>query len=193
MTADMKDLRAAMQGPQATDETAITPQEDCFVLEQETGENGFKLKKELTVREHRFIELYLTGVLTVDKAMESAGYEGYNQDYLYRLGRNIIQKYESQAGDHRKIMRAMGYGEIKVINLLIDSAVKAKSEMVRLNARTFLAKCLGMQQDVIDIAQGISIVVNTGPQQGQAPQLVQATITQQSTPNQPARALTILK
>jgi hypothetical protein len=130
------------------------------VLENEAPTEMFSMKGQLTLKEQLFVELYLTGDLTLDKAMESAGYIGYHPNSLYRLGRKIVQKYESLVGDHRKIMRAMGYGETKVLNLLIDSAINAKSEMVRLNARTFLAKCLGMQQDVIDVVSGISIVFN---------------------------------
>lgn len=119
----------------------------------------FALSGQLTMKELRFIELYLTGDLTVDKAMESAGYVGYHPNSLYRLGRKIVQKYESQAGDHRKIMRARGYGEVKVIELLIDSAEFAKSEMVKLNARIALAKCLGLNQDVVQSHVGVNIII----------------------------------
>jgi hypothetical protein len=80
---------------------------------------------------------------------------GYHKKSLYRLSRKIVEKYESSAGDHRKIMRAMGYGETKAIKMLIDSATNAKSEMVRLNARAILAKCLGLHQDVVAVNQGI--------------------------------------
>lgn len=56
-------------------------------------------------------------------------------------------------------MRAMGYGETKVIEMLIDSAENAKSEVVRLNARVILAKCLGMMRETMDIQTGISIII----------------------------------
>jgi hypothetical protein len=122
-------------------------------------ESGINLKSQLTMKELRFIELYLIGDLTVDKAMESAGYVGYHPNSLYRLGRKIVQKYESQAGDHRKIMRARGYGEVKIIELLIDSAEFAKSEMVKLNARIALAKCLGLNQDAVQSHVGVNIII----------------------------------
>ena len=64
-----------------------------------------------------------------------------------------------QAGDHRKIMRAMGYGEVKAIEMLIDSAENAKSEMVKLNARIALAKCLGLNQDVVQTHLGVNIII----------------------------------
>lgn len=134
------------------------------VLEDD-GKNGieegsrFDLKEQLTLKELKFIEFYLTGDLTIDKAMESAGYVGYHVKSLYRLGRRIVEKYESQAGDHRKIMRARGYGEVKIIELLIDSAEFAKSEMVKLNARIALAKCLGLNQDVVQSHVGVNIII----------------------------------
>lgn len=119
----------------------------------------FAFSGQLTLKELRFIELYLTGDLTVDKAMESAGYKGYHTKSLYRLGRKIVEKYESSAGDHRKIMRAMGYGEVKAIEMLIDSAENAKSEMVKLNARVALAKCLGLNNDVVQTHLGVNIII----------------------------------
>jgi hypothetical protein len=144
--------------PAQASAAALTPE-----IVGDDGKNGIKetdLKGQLTLKELRFIELYLTGDLTFDKAMESAGYVGYHPNSLYRLGRKIVQKYESQAGDRRKIMRTMGYGEIRIIELLIDSAENAKSEMVKLNARIALAKCLGLQKEVVEVGQSVKIIIN---------------------------------
>jgi len=119
----------------------------------------FDLKTQVTEKELKFIQLYLSGEYTTEIAMNLSGYENLHPRYKYFLASKIIQKYESQAGDHRKIMRAMGYGETKAINMLIDSATNAKSEMVRLNARAILAKCLGLHQDVVAANQGIQIII----------------------------------
>ena len=146
--------------------TKVVKQAKPKGLQDEVSEEKFDLKGQLTLKELRFVEFYLTGDLTVDKAMESAGYKGYHRKSLYRLGRKIVEKYESSAGDHRKIMREMGYGETKAIKMLIDSATNAKSEMVRLNARAILAKCLGLHQDVVAVNQGIQIII-TGRGEGQ--------------------------
>ena len=91
--------------------------------------------------------------------MKSAGYAGYHKKSLYRLGRKIVEKYESSAGDHRKIMRARGYGEVKVIELLIDSAENAPTATVKLNARIALAKCLGLNNDVVQTHLGVNIII----------------------------------
>ena len=80
------------------------------------------LKANMTQRELKFLEIYLTGKHNIDKAMILAGYEGYHPNSLYRLGRKIVQKYEQQAGDHRKIFRAIGAGEIAVAQGLLNLA-----------------------------------------------------------------------
>lgn len=121
----------------------------------------FDIKSQITEKELRFIELYLTGDLTVDKAMESAGYTGYHKKSLYRLGRKIVGKYECSTGDHRKIFRAIGAGETAVAKGLFKLATTAKSEMVQLNAWATLAKCLGLTKEVVDGVEGIQIVINS--------------------------------
>ena len=136
-----------------------TTNEDILADLVDKIDSKLDLKAEMTQRELKFLGIYLTGEHNLDKAMILAGFEGYHPHSLYRLGRKIVQKYEQQAGDHRKIMRAMGYGETKVLKLLIDSAENAKSEMVRLNARAILAKCLGLHQDVVAVNQGIQIII----------------------------------
>jgi hypothetical protein len=120
----------------------------------------FDLKGELTIMELRFIELYLMGGLTIENAMKTAGYINYHPKYRYTAARKIIEKYESNIADHRKIMRAMGYGETKIIQLLIDSAENAKSETVKLNARIALAKALGLQKEIVEGPQGVRIIIN---------------------------------
>ena len=116
------------------------------------------LKDKLTEKELRFLEIYMSGNYTIEKAMIAAGYIGYNQKYLYRLSRNIVEKYESQADDHRKIFRAMGAGEVAVVEGLLKLARKAKSEMVRLNAWSMVAKCLGLTKEQIEGAGGVTII-----------------------------------
>jgi hypothetical protein len=110
-------------------------------LQVEASKEKFDLKDQLNLKEQRFIELYLTGDLTVDKAMESVGYVGYHKKSLYRLGRKIVEKYEWSTGDHRKIFRAIGAGEVAIAQGLLNLAQNAKSEMVRLNAWATIAKC----------------------------------------------------
>ena len=90
-----------------------------------------------------------------------AGYKGYHPNYLYQLGTKIINKNECQADDHRKIFRAVGAGETAIAQGLLHLAQNAKSEMVRLNAWTGLAKCLGLTKEVLEGVEGIQIVINS--------------------------------
>ena len=138
--------------------------EDCL--------ENFDLAGDMTLRELKFVEIYLSGQISLDKAMILAGFEEYSETYRARLGTKIIRKYECQAGDHRKIMRALGWGEVRVIQSLIEAATGFNSETVKLNARIALAKCLGIHKEVMEQAEGIQIVINQGglapePQPGQ--------------------------
>jgi hypothetical protein len=110
--------------------------------------------------ELKFIELYLIGGLTIENAMKAAGYINYHPKYRYTAAKKIIEKYECSVGDHRKIMRDMGYGVTKLIELLVDSAENAKSEMVKLTARIALAKCLGLHSEIVDEVQGLKIIID---------------------------------
>jgi hypothetical protein len=146
-------------------EAIHTSDEDCL--------ENCDLAGDMTLRELKFVEIYLSGQINLDKAMILAGYEEYSETYRARLGTKIIRKYECQTDDHRKIMRALGWGEVRVIQSLIEAATGFKSEQVRLNARLGLAKCLGIQKETLESVEGISIVINSSrglspqPQPGQ--------------------------
>ena len=116
-------------------------------------------------KELKFLELYLSGNYTQVKAMIAAGYVGYNKTALHLAAKRIVGKYELGTGDHRKIMRALGWGEIRVLQSLIEAATEFKSETVRLHAREALAKCLGIQKEVLEGVEGIQIVINSSPRE----------------------------
>jgi hypothetical protein len=131
--------------------------------------SNYSLKDDLTDKEIKFIHFYLSGGISLDKAMIQAGYGEYSTDSRYYLARKITEKYECQTDDHRKIFRAIGAGESTVAQGLLTLAQTAKSEMVRLNAWTALAKCLGLTKEVLEGVEGIQIVINSSrslPSQG---------------------------
>jgi hypothetical protein len=121
----------------------------------------YDLKEDMTDKELRFIYFYLAGGITIEDSMKLAGYTGYHPHYLYKLGKMIVNKYECQTDDHRKIFRAVGAGETTIAQGLLFLAQNAKSEMVRLNAWTGLAKCLGLTKEVLEGVEGIQIVINS--------------------------------
>jgi hypothetical protein len=141
-------------------ETIYASDEDCL--------ENCDLAGDMTLRELKFVEIYLSGQISLDKAMILAGFEEYSETYRARLGTKIVRKYECRTDDHRKIMRALGWGEVRVIQSLIEAATGFKSEQVRLNARLGLAKCLGLTKEIVEGVEGISIVINSS--RGLAPQ-----------------------
>jgi len=117
------------------------------------------LKDQLTEKELKFIEIYMLGEITKEKAMELAGYTGYHQRWVYYLAAKIIQKYESRAEDHRKIARAIGAGEVTVLRGLLELAQNARAEAVRCKAWEALASCLGLKSEPVESFQGMQIVI----------------------------------
>jgi hypothetical protein len=104
------------------------------------------LGEQLTVKELKFLEIYLEGEVTQEKAMVLAGYKDYSESHLRFLASKIVKKYESGAGVGPKALRAVGFGELKIAKLLKTMAETAKSEIVRLEAVKFAANCLGMSK-----------------------------------------------
>jgi len=119
------------------------------------------IKEKLTLKELKFLELYLTDGMSIDSAMIAAGYGNVSKIWRYNLAKRIILKHECRAGDHRKIFRIIGAGETAVAMGLLNLAQNAKSEMVKLNAWASLAKILGLTKEVLEQAEGIQIIINS--------------------------------
>ena len=136
----------------------LTESEKVYINVVYNSNNSSTLKDILTDRELRFIGHHFAGEQTVLNAMKLAGYVGYSDAYLYRLARNLVQRYESQAEDHRIIFRAMGAGETFVANGLIELAKSSKSDMVKLNAYAQIAKILGLTKEQLEGAGGVTII-----------------------------------
>jgi len=117
------------------------------------------LGEQLTVKELKFLEIYLSGEADRLKAMKLAGYDGLSDSMLYLISRKIVEKYEAGGGVGPKVLRAVGLGELKIAKLLKSLAETAKSDLVRLEALKFAANCLGMSKPD-ETYQGFSIVFN---------------------------------
>ena len=151
------------------------------------------LKSKMTAKELKFLSSYLSGGVTIIQAMDSAGYGNFHQDTRYQLARKIIQKYESQAADHRIIFRAMGAGEVAVVEGLLNLARGAKSEMVRLNAWSMIAKCIGLTKDQVESAGGITIVFEASDQPGPVQVVIQGEPSSKEAPAAPRKPLQITR
>jgi hypothetical protein len=158
-TLKKKKKKPAPQPPEI-----ISKSEESQETVDVSNENRYKrfdLNGKMTDKESRFIYFYMAGGITVEQSMILAGYKGYSATYLYQLGKMIVNKHECQTDDHRKIFRAVGAGETAIAQGLLHLAQNANSEMVRLNAWTALAKCLGLTKEVLEGVEGIQIVINS--------------------------------
>ncbi len=127
------------------------------------------LKSELTLKELKFLEIYLTGGVSIDKAMISAGYGNYSEDGRYYIAKKIKEKYETRTGDHRKIFRALGAGEVRICRGLLSIAEDKKNPAdVRRKAWADLASCMGLKSEVVESFQGVSIIIR-GENDGDLP------------------------
>jgi len=138
---------------------------DGLYTEKESVNDIPKLKDQLTDKEIKFLDIYLSGEYTIDSAMVLAGYGNYERKYRYQLSRKIIEKYESGAEGARKVLRQCGVGEVRVAKK-IDALMEAPSERTQLGATELAAKCLGMTQEQRGPTQAIQIIINTVPAPG---------------------------
>lgn len=136
--------------------------DDIDLSDNSDFKSATKLKDQMTLKELKFIGYFLTGENTIEKSMILAGYDGYHQKSLYRLGRKIVEKYESQVDDHRKLARAMGAGETLVFKTLLE-LIKSKNERIKLDATVNLAKILGLTKEQLEGPGGVTIIFE-GPE-----------------------------
>jgi hypothetical protein len=146
--------------PSSSQGTVITPDLVDPVDFEENGSGDIEVKTELTGRELAFLKLHLIQGVDQVKAMKSSGYRSSQDKYLQYAAKKILVKYESRTEDHRRIFREIGAGEVAVAKGLLNLATTAKSEQVRLNAWTVIAKCLGLTKEIVEGVQGVRIVIN---------------------------------
>ena len=157
------------------------------------GSSATDLKAKMTVKELKFLEIYLAGNISQVNAVKAAGYEGYNERYYETLARRIIAKHEAQVGDGRILARAMGMGEVKVLQTLWE-LMQSKVERIRLDAVMYLGKILGLTREQVEGAHGITIIF-----EGAAPNLPASLALpvqpgeQAQAPTYPGRVLQITK
>jgi len=129
------------------------------------GSSATDLKAKMTVKELKFLEIYLAGNISKIKAIKAAGFEAAQDSHLYLVAKKIIEKHETQAGDGRILARAMGLGEVKVLQTLWE-LMQSKIERIRLDAVMYLGKILGLTREQVEGAHGITIIF-----EGAAPNL----------------------
>lgn len=129
------------------------------LLEVDINKDGFSMKSQMTQKELRFIEIYLSGNYNQINAMKLAGYESKSDQYLGKLATKIVWKYERGTPDKRDILRMLGFGEVKVMQLMIEAATGFRSETVKQKARETLGSWLGLKAETFDGVEGITIII----------------------------------
>jgi hypothetical protein len=110
-------------------------------------------------REGLFLKYLFTGDCDINNAMKLAGYTEMGDRNRYYIAQKIFEKHESQAGDHRKLMRRLGLGEIMVI-LKVLELLESDSDTVRVRAVELAGKWLGMSKEGAEAARkGIQIII----------------------------------
>jgi hypothetical protein len=139
--------------------TKAKPPCDPSEFENSDIKSAANFKEQLTLKEMNFLQIYFSGRITIEKAMIAAGYKDYNPKWRYVIARKILEKYESQAGDHRKIFREIGAGEVAVVRGLLELAQNARSENVRRQAWADIAACLGLKKEILEPFQGVQVII----------------------------------
>lgn len=119
------------------------------------------LKSPMTAREQRFLGIYFSGEkITMEKAAKLAGFKGKSKQALCNAARKVLMKYECQT-DPREIFRRIGLGEEAIARKLLaiadDTQVAAGT---RVQALSIASKCLGLQREVLEGADGARIVIH---------------------------------
>jgi hypothetical protein len=132
---------------------------DPEILNLETETDRIDCKSALTLQEQIFLDLHLIEKKSIKDAMIQAGYKNLSERTLYFRANKILQKYETRAEDPRNIMRAVGAGEVAVITRLWHEAQNASGAGARVQALTTLGKWLGLDKEVLQGAQGITVII----------------------------------
>jgi hypothetical protein len=139
-------------------EKVIKEVDDCL---ERIGEKGV-----LSTQEMKFLYYTLSQKLPIIKALKLSGildsYHGkISRRHCYWIAQKIIRKYEAHEGDHRKIFRAIGLGEIRVA-LGILALCDDKEKRWQAKGLELASKNLGLKKEYIEGSQGVTVIIQ-GP------------------------------
>ena len=131
------------------------------ILDLEAQTDKIDCKSALTLQEQIFLDLHLIEKKAIKDAMIQAGYNDLPERTLYFRAKKILQKYEAKAGDHRNIFRAIGLGEVRVAMGILELC-NSKNEKNKALGLQLASKCLGLQREVMEGGQGVTVIIQ-GP------------------------------
>jgi len=175
-----------------SDDNLLLSNNDIEVINNEI--NSIEFKQDFTDREKKFLELYLSGNITQDAAIQKSGYKSKFQQNRSLIAKRILEKYCSSIQDHKIIFRQIGFSEAKLGIMLLNMAENAKSENVRLQALNLASKCLGMHREVIEGLEGFKMVFEDCPAPSKPePAKPQPALPDPTNEQEPVKKLVILK
>lgn len=142
--------------------------EDTTLLSDSSKINqGVPLKDQLTQKELKFLDIYLSGEVTMERAMLLAGYENYHPRYVYDKASKILQKYESQGEVLKKYSGPSDLVRSRSQRGSRSWPQRASQRWAQLNAHALAAKCLQMTQEVAPIRVGFQLIIKCSQEESQ--------------------------
>jgi hypothetical protein len=121
-----------------------------------------KLNNPFTPQEKKFLEIYLSGRVSRDKALLQSGYRIRDPEKRKLVANRILEKHVRRV-DLRQILRSVGLSEIRIAKMVLQIAEDLNnSAKTRLAALELAAKMLGMTRDSETGYQGAEIVIEAG-------------------------------
>jgi len=124
------------------------------------------LTKPFTTQEKKFLEIYLSGKVSREKALSLSGFKITDVKKINLTANRILEKHVRRV-DLRQILRAVGLSEIRVAKMVLQIAEDlSNTAKTRLAALELAAKMLGMTRDFDSGYQGAEIVIEAGADVG---------------------------
>jgi len=124
------------------------------------------LTKPFTKQEKKFLEIYLSGKVSREKALALSGYKITDNKKSIIIANRILEKHVRRV-DLRQILRSVGLSEIRIAKMVLQIAEDlTNTAKTRLAALELAAKMLGMTRDFDTGYQGAEIVIEAGADVG---------------------------
>ena len=119
-----------------------------------------------TKQEKKFLEIYLSGRVSRDKALTLSGLN-IKEPHKRNLTANRILEKHVRRVDLRQILRSVGLSEIRIAKMILQIAEDlTNTAKTRLAALELAAKIMGMARDTDTGYQGAEIVIEAGADVG---------------------------
>lgn len=120
-------------------------------------------KTPFTDKELAFLEIYCHKGGSIEKAVYKAGYTHCSLQQRYRIGKNIVKKYEMAGLGNAQTFRDVGFGELTIAQVIKKTGLKGKSEIANLRACELAMRGIGMLEKEQVGQVGVTVVIQAAP------------------------------